>query len=117
MILNLEFTFVTKDILKTIRQYLNLTLEELSMSNFGYNGFLELKKMARLKILNVYHKHGEEESALRLSEYSLMIDKVSSHEEEQRLEVDHFGVHWCSGQPVLVFHLNIVLEFLNLIIN
>ena len=53
-ILNLEFTFVKKDILKTIRQYLNLTLEELSMSNFGSNGFLELKKMRRLKILNVY---------------------------------------------------------------
>ena len=53
-ILNLEFTFVKKDILKTIRQYLNLTLEELSMSNFGSNGFLELKKMQRLKILNVY---------------------------------------------------------------
>ena len=33
-ILNLEFTFVTKDLLKTIRQYLNLTLEELSL-DFG----------------------------------------------------------------------------------
>ena len=53
-ILNLEFTFVTKDILKTIRQYLYLTLEELSMSQFGSNGFLQLKKMPRLKILNVY---------------------------------------------------------------
>jgi hypothetical protein len=53
-ILNLESTFVTKNLLKTIRQYLNLTLEELSMSQFGYTSFLELKKMPRLKILNVY---------------------------------------------------------------
>ena len=53
-VLILEETDVTSNSLKTIRQYLNLTLEELSMSNFGYNGFLELKKMARLKILNVY---------------------------------------------------------------
>ena len=53
-VLNLESTFVSKDLLKTIRQYLNLTLEELSMSEFDYTSFLELKKMPRLKILNVY---------------------------------------------------------------
>ena len=53
-ILDLGLTFVTKDLLKTIRKYLNLTLEELSMSQLGYTSFLELKKMSRLKILNVY---------------------------------------------------------------
>jgi hypothetical protein len=53
-ILNLESTLVTKDLLKTIRQYLNLTLEELSMSQYGRTSFLELKKMPRLRILNVY---------------------------------------------------------------
>ena len=52
-VLNLQSTFVTKDLLKTIRQYLNLTLEELSMSEFGNTIFLELKKMPRLKIFNI----------------------------------------------------------------
>ena len=33
---------------------MNLTLEELSMSQFGYTSYLELKKMPSLKILNVY---------------------------------------------------------------
>jgi hypothetical protein len=53
-VLNLESTFVSKDLLKNIGQYLNHTLEELSMSEFDYTSFLELKKMPRLKILNVY---------------------------------------------------------------
>ena len=52
-VLNLQSTFVTKDLLKTIRQYLSLTLEELSMSEFGDTLFLELKKMPRLKIFNI----------------------------------------------------------------
>ena len=51
---SLKATFITDVSLRNIRQYLNLTLEELSMSNFGYTSFLELKKMSRLKILNVY---------------------------------------------------------------
>ena len=53
-VLNLASTFITQDLLKTIRQYLNLTLEELTMSRYGYTSFLELKKMPRLKILNLY---------------------------------------------------------------
>ena len=52
--------------MKTIRQYLNHTLEELSLSFYGYIGFtgvLELKSMQRLKILNLYciNKKCEEE--------------------------------------------------------
>ena len=53
-VLNLAETFITQNLLKTIRQYLNHTLEELSMSCYGYTSFLELKKMPRLKILNLY---------------------------------------------------------------
>ena len=53
-VLNLASTFISQDLLKTIRQYLNLTLEELSMSHYGYASFLELKKMPRLKVLNLY---------------------------------------------------------------
>ena len=42
--------------LKTIRHYLNHTLEELSLAYhgiIGFTGFLELKSMPRLKILNL----------------------------------------------------------------
>ena len=45
------------DSLKSIRQYLNHTLEEFSMAFYGFLGFtgvLELKSMPRLKILNLY---------------------------------------------------------------
>ena len=53
-VLNLEATFITQKSLKTIRQYLNLTLEELSIARYGYTSFMEVKKMPRLSILNVY---------------------------------------------------------------
>ena len=45
------------DSLKTIKQYLNNTLEELSLPYYGQigsTGVLELKSMPRLKILNLY---------------------------------------------------------------
>ena len=56
-VLNLEATLITNDSLKTMRQYLNLTLEELSLTYhvFGdFTDFLEVKSMPRLKILNLY---------------------------------------------------------------
>ena len=56
-VLNLRETFITKVSLKTIRQYLNLTLEKLSVDHWDphiFVDFLELKKMQRLKILNLY---------------------------------------------------------------
>ena len=65
--LSLEARLMTDESLTYIRQYLNLTLEELSLIDdanaatfpFGFSttftGFLELKSMLRLKILNLYH--------------------------------------------------------------
>jgi hypothetical protein len=65
--LSLEARLMTDKSLTYIRQYLNLTLEELSLIDdanaaafpFGFSttftGFLELKSMLRLKILNLYH--------------------------------------------------------------
>ena len=58
----------TDDSLRYIRQYLNLTLEELSLADDGvcnnidrtqcisFSGLLELKSMPKLKILNLYSK-------------------------------------------------------------
>ena len=65
--------------LKTIRQYLNHTLEELSLSFYGYIGFSgvhELKSMQRLKILNLHcssKEHDEEVQNLRQYLPHLMI--------------------------------------------
>ena len=58
--LSLEHTVVTDELLTNIRQRLNLTLEELSFKqtrplNSSFKGFLELKSMPRLKILNLYY--------------------------------------------------------------
>jgi hypothetical protein len=58
-LLTLEAVFISDESLKTIGQYLNLALRELTL---GYHssrklfthGFLELKFMPRLKILNIY---------------------------------------------------------------
>ena len=57
--LGIEATWITDCSLKNIRQYLNHTLEELSLGhcdNISFNGFFELKSMPRLKILNLYYK-------------------------------------------------------------
>ena len=55
-ILSLEATFITENSLTYIRRYLNLTLEELSLGENKIigTGFLQLKFMPRLKILNLY---------------------------------------------------------------
>ena len=59
-VLTLEALFIYDDSLKTIGQYLNLTLEELTLGyrhcgQQKFNNFLELKSMPKLKILNVYN--------------------------------------------------------------
>ena len=85
--LSLEATLMTDDSLTNIRQCLNHTLEELSLGpdefdvfslegnarethihfrlgnspSISFNTFLELKSMQRLKILNLYYKHGGKE--------------------------------------------------------
>ena len=64
-VLSLEATCITDDLLSNIRQCLVYTLEELSLGpcdEITYSGFLELKSMPRLKILNIhYNKHNNEE--------------------------------------------------------
>ena len=69
--MTLEPNWITDDSLTNIRECLNLTLEELSLGKAGFEssrfrnthngpisftGFLELKPMPRLKILNLYYK-------------------------------------------------------------
>ena len=54
--LSLEARFITEISLTYIRRYLNLTLEELSLgeNKITGTGFLQLKLMPKLKILNLY---------------------------------------------------------------
>ena len=54
--LSLESKFITENYLTYIRRCLNLTLEELSLggNQITGTGFLQLKLMPRLKILNLY---------------------------------------------------------------
>ena len=93
--LTLEATWITDDSLKNIRKHLNLTLEELSLGpnddsllslefdplhrnniidfreanppDISLNGYLELKSMPKLRILNLYYEKddGEEIQSLR----------------------------------------------------
>ena len=76
-VLILEETDVTSNSLKTIRQYLNLTLEELSL-DFGinnmngyniFNSFLELKSMPRLNTLNLYNKKDKDREIQNLKQH------------------------------------------------
>jgi hypothetical protein len=72
---------VTDHSLTNIRQCLNGTLEELSLGpceEISLTGFLELKSMPRLKILNVYYKsYNEDEEIQNLKKHlpHLMIDE------------------------------------------
>ena len=67
--ISLEATWITDDSLKNIRQHSFHTLEELSLGRtFWYpniaislTGFLALKSMPRLKILNVYYQNNVKE--------------------------------------------------------
>jgi len=102
--LSLEATWITEDSLKTIIQQLNLTLEELSLGpddrdtinlepyvkdkvihsrqanppRISFAGFLELKSMPRLKILNLYYKKDDSEEIQNLRQHlpNLMIKGV-----------------------------------------
>ena len=103
--LSLEATWLTDNSLKNIRQYLNLTLEELSLGpddrdaismehyerfflntntihwrqanppRISFTGFLELKFMPRLKILNLYYQKDDGEKIQNLRQHlpNLMI--------------------------------------------
>ena len=56
-VLILQKTLITSDSLETIRQYLNLTLEELSLAYYDYvcfTGIIELTRMSRFRTLNLY---------------------------------------------------------------
>ena len=57
-LLTLDTKFITDDSLETIRQCLNLTLEELTLANYGsfHLRLHKLKSMSRLKILNLHNK-------------------------------------------------------------
>ena len=81
---------MTDSSLTYIRQYLNLTLEELSLVDdagasagpgaaFGYGitftGFLELKSMPKLKILNLYNE--KDDCAMNLRQHLPHV-KISS---------------------------------------
>ena len=71
-VLILKATLITADSLKTIRQYLNHTLEELSLPYYGYKRFprvLKLKSMPRLKILNLYCKKEDKEEIQSLKQH------------------------------------------------
>ena len=69
----LEAQFITDRSLSIIRQHLHLTLEELSLGCscefLSLTGFLELKLMPRLKILNLYKRKEDSKEIRRLREY------------------------------------------------
>ena len=90
-VLSLEATWITDDSLKSIRQHLNLTLEELSLGtnydrfihdssddSISLTGFLELKYMPRLTILNLFYENGNCEEIQNLKRHlpHLMIKGV-----------------------------------------
>ena len=71
-VLNLKATLITNNSLKTMRKYLNLTLEELSLTYNVYEPFPsedELKSMPRLKILNLYSKKEDEKEIQNLRQH------------------------------------------------
>ena len=80
--LSLEATLITDYSVMSIRRYLNLTLEELSLAHFGefgvisFTGFIELKSMPRLKILNLSDEKEEiEQLRLHLSHLTINVIK------------------------------------------
>ena len=83
-ILGLEAYHISDESLTNIRQYLNITLEELSLAQadnnvISFNGFLALKFMPKLKILNLLYNDGleVEEWNLRLHLPHLIIKVFS----------------------------------------
>ena len=69
--LSLKAKFITDFSLWNIRQYLNLTLEELSLgpSYISFTYCLELKSMPRLKILNLYCRKDLEKEIQNLRQH------------------------------------------------
>ena len=66
--LSLEATYTTDYSLSNIKQCLNCTLEELSLGpcdEISYSGFLELKSMPRLKILNLHFNEDVDQDILK----------------------------------------------------
>ena len=66
--LSLEATYTTDYSLSNIKQCLNRTLEELSLGpcdEISYSGFLELKSMPRLKILNLHYNEDVDQDILK----------------------------------------------------
>jgi hypothetical protein len=83
--LGLEATRITDDSFTIIRQHLNCTLEELTLSLglrndfLSFTGCLELKSMPRLKILNLLYENGDGEKIQNLRQHlSHLMIKVSS---------------------------------------
>ena len=79
--LNLQAIRITDDSLMNIKQHLNLTLEELSLSDdfISFNGFLGLKSMPRLIILNLLSENDDSEKIQNLKQHlSHLMIKVSS---------------------------------------
>ena len=83
--LSLEATLITDYSVMNIKRYLNQTLEELSLAHFcefgviSFTGFLELKTMPRLKILNLSDEK-EETEQLRLHLSHLTINVIKEGE-------------------------------------
>ena len=79
-VLILEATILTNNSLKTIRQYLNLTLEKLSWAYYWtFPGFLELKSMPKLKILKLYTSKGEDDKRIQNLRQHLPHLMISTH--------------------------------------
>ena len=88
--LSLEAYYMTDDSLRYIRQYLNLTLEELSLADDGvhnnidrtrcisFSGLLELKSMPKLKVLKLYNTDNYCEGIQNLRQHLPHI-KISGH--------------------------------------
>jgi hypothetical protein len=69
-VLILGATYTTSDSLKTIGQYLNLTLEELTLSCYWtVTNILELKSMSRLQILNLYTTESDDKTIQNLRQH------------------------------------------------
>ena len=74
-ILSLNAYWLTDDSLTYIRDYLNLTLEELSLDDkddddgISFASYFKLKSMSRLKILKLYHKRDDCEEIQNLRQH------------------------------------------------
>ena len=87
---------MTDESMKYIRQYLNLTLEELSLvcssdgrnHSISFTGLLELKSMTKLKVLNlnIYNK----------GDYGEKIQSLTQHLTHVKISGNSCCDSWCS---------------------